>query len=156
MHEPPTIRVFNDFSLTLLLADSAQAIGGKLFVLGAGWNLRSTQPTPCAIAAIVAVPWTETNRKHSLQITLIDGNGRQFPPAASGAPPLVISSEFEVGRQPGLPPGIRINVPIAINLGPLQLPAGQFEWRAILDGKGRDDWRLPFTVLAAPAQGAQA
>jgi hypothetical protein len=152
---PATIRVFNDFSISLMLADSAQAVQGKLFVLGGGWNMRSAQPTPCAIAAVVSVPWTETNRRHALEFSLLDGNGRPVSPA-EGAPALTIGTEFEVGRGPGLPPGIRLNVPIAINMGPLQLAPGQYEWRVTLDGRGRDDWRLPFTVLAqVPGQPPQ-
>lgn len=55
-----------ELSVTMLLCDAAQAVGGKLFVLGAGWTqiLVPDVPTPMAIALRVLVPWdqSQTNR----------------------------------------------------------------------------------------------
>jgi len=35
--------------ITLLLCDSAQAVGGKLYILGGGWNIISPPPGPTAV-----------------------------------------------------------------------------------------------------------
>ena len=44
-----------------MLADSAQAVGGKLYILGGGWS-RSAGAAPFAIAAKIEVPWDEASR----------------------------------------------------------------------------------------------
>ena len=51
--------------VTLMLADSAQAVEGKLYILGGGWSLVGPEPTPMAIALKIEVPWDETNRRHT-------------------------------------------------------------------------------------------
>jgi len=41
-----------------------------------------------------------------------------------------------VGRPPGLPPGTALDVPLAVNFGPLELPPGAaFFWSVSVDGK---------------------
>jgi hypothetical protein len=36
--------------VNLLLADPADAVGGKLYINGGGWNVTGLQPVPFAIA----------------------------------------------------------------------------------------------------------
>ena len=142
-----------DFRTSMMLADNAQAVGGKLYVLGAGWN--STFPgAPGAIAGIVTVPWTETNRKHTLVFSLVDESGVavRVPTQQGEFAPLTIRTEFEVGRPPGVRPGSSFSNPIAINYVALPFQAGHsYEWRWSINERTRDDWRLPFEVRAAPA-----
>jgi hypothetical protein len=143
------------FRISMMLADSAQSVGGKLYLLGGGWN--STFPgLPGAIAGIVTVPWSETNRKHVLELNLLDDAGAavRVPTGNGDFAPLQIRNEFEIGRPPGVRPGSSFPNPIAINYLALPLQAGRsYEWRWTIDGQGHDDWRLPFDVRMPPQPG---
>ncbi len=103
-----------------MLADSAQAVDNKLFILGGGWTLLGPVPGPTAIAILIEVPWDETNRQHVLKLELVDS---------------------------GIAPGSAITMPMAINLGPLPIkPATRYEWRCSIDGTGREEWTLTFAT----------
>jgi hypothetical protein len=43
--------------VTLLLADAAQAVEGKLYLLGAGWRFIGPAPQPTALACLFEVDW---------------------------------------------------------------------------------------------------
>jgi hypothetical protein len=87
-----------------------------------GWSIIGSEPTPRAIAIKVEVPWEEANRVHSLQLSLISEDGRPvLVPTPVGDRPVELSMEFEVGRPLGLRAGTPLDVPLAINLGPLLL-----------------------------------
>ena len=52
--------------------------------------------------------------------------------------------EFEVGRPAGIKPGTPLELPLAVNSGPLPLePGGRYEWRLSIDGESDEDWRSP-------------
>ena len=58
-------------------------------------------------------------------------------PIALGDPPepMRFESEFEVGRPPGLPAGSLLDLPVAIGLGPIELPTETgFAWSVRVDG----------------------
>jgi hypothetical protein len=137
--------------VTMLLADSAQAVDGKLYVLGGGWSFAGPGPTPMALAVKIEVPWDRGNMKHHLIIELLDADGQpvETPMPPEGVPaPLRIESEFEAGRPPGLRPGTPLDVVLAINFAPLPLnPGGRYEWRLSIDGYD-EDWRAAFSIRA--------
>jgi hypothetical protein len=136
---------------TILLADAAQAIDNKLYVLGGGWSVTGPDPTPSAIAIALKVPWDEANRRHELQVELLDSDGRAVvvgSPQASR--PAVIQSQFEVGRPPGLKPGTPIDLAFAVNLGAMPLPpGGRYEWRLSIDGHSEAHWHAAFSTRPA-------
>ena len=138
---------------TMLLADAAQAIENKLYVLGGGWSITGPDPTPSAIAIVLKVPWDEANARHDLRIELIDADGR---PILVGSPedqgkPVVIESQFEVGRPPGLRPGTPIDLAFAVNISPLPLPpGGRYEWRLTIDGHSEAHWHAAFSTRPKP------
>ncbi len=134
--------------VTMMLADAAQVQGGKLFILGGGWNITNAQ-SPSAIALIFEIPWSETNRRHSFALELVDADGHGVGIGPDGAPPFEFRSDFEIGRPPGSRPGVSFNVPFALNLAPLGLREGRYEWRCALNAQSRLEWRLPFEVRAA-------
>jgi hypothetical protein len=136
---------------TLLLADAAQAVEGKLYVLGAGWSVTGPQPAPIAIALKLDVPWDQANTRHRWRLELVDADGEPVSLGESGA--VFIEQEFEVGRPPGVKPGTSLDYVVAMNITPLPLePGRQYAWTLTIDGDGRDDWRLPFSTRpAAPA-----
>lgn len=136
---------------TLLLADFAQVADGKLTVVGGGWSVTGPEPTPFAIAILVQVPWDQANVRHTLRLELLDADGNAVTMETDDGDeePILFFDDlvFEVGRPPGLKPGTPLDFPVAVNSGPLPLPAGRrYEWRLSIDGRSDEDWRLPFTT----------
>ena len=140
--------------VTLLLADAAQAVNGKLYVLGGGWSLTGPDPSAMALAVKIDVPWDRANMKHRWRLELLDGDGApiEVPSAPEGElRPLRIDGEFEAGRPAGLKPGTPLDVALALNFAPIALvPGGRYVWRLSIDGF-EDDWRVAFSTRPATA-----
>jgi hypothetical protein len=136
-----------EWELTVLLADFAQVADGKLYVLGGGWSMCGPGLFTHALALKIGVPWTETNERHQLQAALLDEDQQ---PAAYGDPPEPVgfTSEFEVGRPTGWPAGTAIDIPLAVNLGPLHLEPGAYHWSVRIDGFEIE--RVRFRVRSTP------
>ena len=62
--------------VTILLADSAQAINGKLYILGGGWSIADPGPVLMAIAMKIEVPWDQANVRHRFKLSLLTGDGQ--------------------------------------------------------------------------------
>jgi hypothetical protein len=141
--------------VTMLLADAVQAADGKLFVLGGGWSVCGPAPTPMALAIKIEVPWDSTNQRHQAVLELLDSDGEPImAPSDQAEEPITITADFEVGRPVGVKPGSPIDVPLAINIGPIPLePGNRFEWRLSIDGRTTDDWRLAFSTRPAAQLG---
>lgn len=130
---------------TLLLADWAQALNGKLYIMGGGWSVTNPEPGPMAIAIKVEVPWDQANTEHTLQLRLEDSDGEPVPNAEGE--PTEIKAEFEVGRPPGLKPGTPLDFSIAINLQRADLPAGsRFTWRLFVNNGTEESWYVSFAT----------
>lgn len=138
----------------IMLADSAQAINGKLYILGGGWSITGPMPSPSAVVVQISVPWNETNRKHNIKLELLDSDYHPVSvPSPAGQSPLIIGGEFEVGRPPGLIQGTPIEVPLAFNIGPIPLPpASRFVWKLSIDGKADENWQVAFSTRQANAK----
>jgi uncharacterized protein DUF6941 len=137
--------------VTLLLADSAQAAEGKLYVLGGGWSVIGPDPAPMALAVKIEVPWSETNVKHVVVLELLTSDGEPVTADGPAGPePIKVQADFEVGRPPGLKPGTPIDVPLAVNFAPFALSPGQrYQWRLTIDGHQDEDWTVAFTTRNA-------
>ena len=136
----------------MLLADSAQEVGGKLYILGGGWSITGPEPMPMAIALKLEVPWDRTNEQHSLLIELLDedGNAVLVDGPEGEQVPLQVTGQFEAGRPPGIKPGTPIDSALAVNFGPLQLEGGRrYQWRLSIDGDTDEDWALGFSTRPA-------
>ena len=138
--------------LTMLLADSAQAVNGKLYILGGGWSLIGPESAPSAIAMKIDVPWNESNKRHTLRLDLLTEDDQPVMiPTQIGERPVQITSYFEVGRPPGLTPGQDLDVALAINIGPLPIPpGGRYVWRCWINDETQDEWKLTFSTRPAP------
>lgn len=59
-----------------ILADRAEAVNGKLYMMGGGWTRTIvpdvSQPAPLSFAVGVLVPWNATNQQHTVRITIED------------------------------------------------------------------------------------
>jgi hypothetical protein len=120
----------NSWKVIMMLADSAQAVAGKLYVLGGGWSMTGPTPAPSALAIKFEVPWEAANRKHKVRIELLDSDGQPvLVPGPESPQPMLIQADLEVGRPTGLSPGTPLDSPFAINIGPLPLKPGRYEWR---------------------------
>jgi hypothetical protein len=130
----------------LLLADAAQEVGGKLFVLGGGWNRLRVAELPArapamALAIRVIVPWHDTNQPIPLVVHLEDPDGQRL----LAEPPRL---DLRVGRPSGLEPGSDQVIPVAISLAgfPLKV-AGTHAFVALL---GNEELaRTTFDVIVA-------
>jgi uncharacterized protein DUF6941 len=135
--------------VTMMLADSAQEVGGKLYILGGGWSITGPDPVPMAIALKLEVPWDRTNEHHKLLLELLDEDGEPvlIPGGEGEQVPLQVTGEFEAGRPPGIKPGTPIDSALAVNFGPLPLEAGRrYQWRLSIDGETDGDWTLGFST----------
>ncbi len=138
--------------VTLMLADSAQAVGGKLYILGGGWSITGPGPVRMAIAIKIEVPWDQANTQHVLRLCLLDQDGRPVMiPTPTGDRPVEFTGNIEVGRPPGLRPGTPLDVPMAINIGPIPItPDGRYVWQCYINDNTHDDWRVAFSTRPAP------
>jgi hypothetical protein len=146
--------------VVMLLADSAQAIGNKLYILGGGWSITGPAPTPMAFAIKIEVPWNDTNKKHQLRLVLVDQDERPVRvPTPVGEQPVEIQSEFEVGRPVGITVGTPIDYSLAINLGPLPIPpGGRYVWKCFINNELQEEVSfstrpLPQSQQPQPQQG---
>jgi hypothetical protein len=94
---------------TAMLADAAQVQGGKLFVLGGGFDTISARSLPVvhralSVALVSEVGPDERHRDLEITITLIDEDGNEMGVEAKG--------KLRVGAPPNLPPGSSSIVPI--------------------------------------------
>jgi len=102
----------------VMLADRAEILGNKLYVMGGGWDVVTVLgPLPaqhlCGIAASFLADWNnDTNRPHDVEVEVQSEDGVQI---------WAMRGQLEVGRPPGIRPGQRQRTQIAANLG-LSLP----------------------------------
>jgi hypothetical protein len=91
-----------------MVADAAQVVGGKLYVLGGGWNQyrAASFPAPMSVTIItsVLVESTETERPLVVSVTLADEAGLPIIPE--------IQAQVQVGRAEGSRPPYRVMLPI--------------------------------------------
>jgi hypothetical protein len=130
------------------LADSAEAVNGKIYALGMGWNaiFQGTFPFThprMALAMTIHVPYTATNQTHRVQVHLEDEDGLRLslgarPPLPAEAGPVPVDEfdfNFNVGRPPLLPPGDEQVVAVAVTADQLAFPhPGMYTWVIEVDG----------------------
>src|SRR4051812_28765609 len=85
----------------LILTDHSEALNGKVYVMGGGWNMLRFPQLPqehgYGIALGIDVPWDETNRRHTLELHVEDPDGERLGDQ--------FSFDFETGRPPGMVAG---------------------------------------------------
>lgn len=133
--------------VTLILADSVQESGGKLFVLGGGWTHAMAADTPfnLGLGLVIAVPWDRTNEKHPFRVVLVTDDGE---PVQSQGQPVENVAEFELGRPPGLKRGTTLNAVMAMQFNGLVLSEGGYVWEVYVDDEQAA--RAPFWMVARP------
>jgi len=120
---------------TLLLCDYAEAINGKLYIMGGGWSICAPGPRNMAVAIRVLVPWSDTNKQHNLALMLQDDNGSTVE---LGDPGRAVRQDgaFEVGRPPGIPAGTEMDFTAVMGFVGLPLaPDTGYRWQLEIDGE---------------------
>jgi hypothetical protein len=126
----------------LILADAAQIVGGKLYLMGGGWDvLTVNSPYPvhhrCAIAASFRIPWNETNQRNNVEVVVATEDGRELGN---------VRAQMEVGRPAGLPPGSDQRAQLAAEMA-LQFQ-GPGIYVIVARIEGEEAARYPFRVVA--------
>jgi len=137
----------------LILADRAEAVNGKLYLLGGGWDRLGLTSLPghafFDVAMGVLIEYLETNERHSFSISLEDEDNRVVLGPITG--------QVEAGRPPGMRPGQLQRFMLAVR-GPFLIPhAGAFSWAVALDGNRVHETRfwVEQVQLAAPSAPAR-
>lgn len=131
----------------LILADRAEALNGKLYVMGGGWDRYTVQdfrqPVSISFALGILVPWNATSRERTIQVTIEDLDRNQ-PVEFS------VQVNFVVGRPATAREGQTQRIILAIPAVPVRFPgAGVYQAVArILDG---DERRIEFHMVSAEA-----
>lgn len=85
----------------LLLADHSEAVNGKLYLNGGGWNVLRLPELPHEwafhIALGIDIAWHETESQHDLFVSIQDPDGVELGEG--------LAANFETGRPEGMPPG---------------------------------------------------
>jgi hypothetical protein len=114
----------------VMLADFAEEINGKLYVMGGGWSrvVMATPNVSMSLTGKVFVPWDQANRRMPLSVRLFDADGHEV---GFGDPRQFVRLEgdFEVGRPPGLVPGTEIDAPLSFRFNDLPLTPGRYRWQ---------------------------
>lgn len=132
-----------------LLADHAEVVGGKLYLMGGGWDTIFAREVPAparfALALGVRIAWDETNLPTPVRIRFEDDDGQVL---------LTLSAEVNVGRPAHLPPGSTQLAQLAANISTRFPTHGGY--RAVIEaggdnGRPRAERTLPFRI-APPRQ----
>lgn len=129
---------------TMLLCDSAQSIGGKLFILGGGWSIlkRTGQPMTMALAVKLEIPWSQSNERHVIEAVLLTSDGDAVTHEGND---VRSSGEIEVGRPPGFKQGTPLDAAFVLTLQGLDLEPGSYVW--VLRAHDAVLARCPFQVV---------
>ena len=129
----------------VILCDSAQVQGNKLYMLGGGWSQITARQLPTqhgfAVAAGILVPWMDTNIRHRFELQVRTEDGGVLAQA---------QGEFEQGRPPGLLPGSAQRFMVAINLSVRIEKPCEAVLELSLDGNLTKT--VPFRIVQQPTQ----
>jgi hypothetical protein len=131
----------------LILADRAEAVNGKLYMVGGGWDrvgmFQIPGPANFDLAVGVLVGYNETNTPHHIELALEDDDNKNVQPP--------IKAQFEVGKPPGMKVGQAQRFQLVLR-GPFHIPKpGAYHWVLSLDGARKSITRFWVDKVALPA-----
>jgi hypothetical protein len=128
----------------LILADGAEVINNKLYLIGGGWesltiNAAFPRQHVFALVAAFKVPWAEANRQHTVELTIEDESGHGLA---------TIAGQIEVELPAGVPLAQAQRVQMAVTLALTLTRPGPHAAIARVDG--REGRRTHFHVVPGP------
>ena len=131
----------------LLIADRAEAINGKLYLMGGAWDSISiadlNAPITFSLALGILIPWHATNERHRMRLVV---------QSAAGLKLAELDGELVAGRPPHLEAGTQQRLLFATNFGIVLPHAGPYAIIVYLNE--REAKRTGFTVqVGNPGQG---
>jgi hypothetical protein len=133
----------------LILADHSEAINGKVYVMGGGWNMLRFPQLPhdwgFALSFGLDVPWDETNQRYTLTMHIEDPDGELLGDE--------FSMEFEAGRPPGSIQGSDQRIVLSLRTQASFSTAGPHA--AVVKVDGEEVGRSRFYVVEAPPEMGQ-
>ncbi|HUS14017.1 MAG TPA: hypothetical protein VM536_03270 [Chloroflexia bacterium] len=113
----------------LLIADRAEVVGGKLYLMGGAWEhitvVDASQPVSFSIALGINIPWNATNERHRMRLQVQD---------ADGASLAELDGELVAGRPPHLSAGSPQRLLFATTFGIMVPHPGLFAIVVALNG----------------------
>lgn len=132
----------------MLLCDYAQAVGGKLYIVGGGWSiLTKVQPRAnMSLAVKLSVPWSRANERIHIEASLVTDQGEKVTQAGEeGDQPVRAEGDLELGRPPGLRHGTPLDATFVLNFEGLDLDVGGYVWELRLGDQRAA--RAPFQIV---------
>jgi hypothetical protein len=128
----------------LILGDYVELVGGKLYVMGGGWDVLTVNTAfpltkQCGVAASFRIPWDQTNQRHNVEVEILTEDGQQFAK---------IGGQVEVGRPAGIAPGQDQRAQLAGNLMLTFQQAGRYTIVARVEGQEQET--ISFGVVEGP------
>lgn len=112
----------------LILADRAESINGKLYLMGGVWDqigvIDFSKPIVFSIALGILIPWNATNLDHKLRVQVLDEDGNQL---------FSVDGGFKVGRPPQLPQGASQHNVLAITVSAVLPKSGTYSVEATIN-----------------------
>lgn len=125
----------------LILADRAEVVNGKLYMMGGGWDQVRVadfgRAVSLGIALGVDVPWLAANRQHTWRLTIESSEDVLLAE---------VEGTFVIGRPATLEYGTNQQVPLAVSL-PLGIP-GPGTYSIVVSLNGREAARARFRAVA--------
>ena len=140
-----------EFALkALFTADHAEAVNGKLYINGGGWNRLGFPFFPqvlpnMAVVAIVEVPFAKYQAEHQFEIKMVDPDGAALA--------LKIDGNFRVGADPNMNYGDPTLMPFALPVHNLLIQGpGDYSFVFSIDGKELGRYPIRVMQVAIPMQ----
>jgi hypothetical protein len=135
----------------VIVADRAEAINGKLYMMGGGWDqvavVDFARPVPFTIAVGIAIPWNATNQDHRLQVAVADEDGTRI---------FGVDGGFKVGRPPQLPQGANQRTILAIPVAAVLNGPGSYTVEATVNDEARRTTSFAATQAPPPSRSPRA
>lgn len=133
----------------MLLADRAEAVNGKLYMVGGGFDrvglVQIPGPADFDVAVGVLVGYNETNVPHRIELALEDEDNKPIQAA--------IQAQFEIGKPAGMKLGQAQRFQLVLR-GPFAIPkAGAYHWAVSLDGERKAVTQFWVDKVELPALG---
>ena len=130
---------------SMLLCDAAQSVGGKLYILGAGWSqMAANNPTDMSLAIKLLIPWSRTNEPVNVRASLLNAANAEVVDFGMG--PVRVETAVELGRPPGMVRGTPLDASLVMNFPGVRLSPGRYVWELEVDNAVKS--RIPVQALS--------